>query len=316
MKCPFLKAESCHHLNFSTLQLFNLSTFQPLNLSTLQPRPKLSHAEVSFLISPLDPWRDILIAELMAAGYEGIEETTGGLRAYITSAAFDRKVLDGAMGMKDPHARITFTVREAAPRNWNEEWERSFQPIEIDGRVRIRAAFHEARPGFEHEIIITPRMAFGTGHHATTRLMIQAMMGLDLTDRVVCDLGCGTGVLAILAERLGASRVRAIDTDEQAVLNARDNLRLNNCQRVVVEKGNASSLGPLSCGAILANIERNTLMNDMHAMSDALLPGAALLLSGFVVDDRHMMVQCAKDHGLAVVERMNEGEWALVGCRK
>lgn len=276
----------------------------------------MNYTEVDLLIAPLDPWRDILIAELGAAGYESFEETPGGLRAYIKSAAFDRKTLENVMGMNDPHARVSFIVRNVAPRNWNADWERSFQPIEVGDRVRIRAGFHDPKPGFDHEIIITPRMAFGTGHHATTRLMIQAMLALDLRDKPACDLGCGTGVLAILAERLGASRVLAVDTDEMAVLNARDNQKLNNCQRVVVEKGNASSLRPLSCGAILANIERNTLMNAMRTMSEALLPGGALLLSGFVVEDRHMMVQCAKDHGLAVVERMNEGEWALVGCRK
>lgn len=272
--------------------------------------------ELDFIISPLDPWRDVLIAELGELGYHGFEETTGGLRAYIDSGRFDRAAVDGLWAMNDHAVSITWHERTIQARNWNAIWEQGFQPIELGTDVRIRAGFHASKPGFLHEITITPRMAFGTGHHATTRLMIKAMMALDLAGRHVCDLGCGTAVLAILAERLGAATVHAIDIDEAAVDNARDNAGLNGCQRILVEKGDAALLGPGTCGTILANIERNTLLNDMHRMRDALLPGGALLLSGFTVNDRHMMVQGAKDAGLAIVERMHEGEWALVGCRK
>lgn len=141
------------------------------------------YTEVSFLVAPLDPWRDILVAELGELGYDSFEETPGGLLAYIKSDVFDRQALAGLMAVNDPHATVHFTVRQVEQRNWNAEWERSFSPIEISDRVRIRADFHSSTPGFEHEIIITPRMAFGTGHHATTRLMIQAMLALDLTDK-------------------------------------------------------------------------------------------------------------------------------------
>ena len=274
------------------------------------------HTEVDFLIAPLEPWRDILIAELGELGYDSFEETMGGLRAYVKSEVFDRAAIDELMTLNDLHATVTYHVREMEPRNWNAIWEASFEPIEIGNAVRIRAAFHESKPGFAHEIVITPRMAFGTGHHATTRLMIQAMLGLDLKDQTVCDLGCGTAVLAILAERSGASSVHAIDIDEGAVDNAKDNLVMNGCQRIAVEKGDAALLRPRSCGAILANIERNTLLHDMAAMTNALLPGGALLLSGFVADDRDRMIEGARNAGLQVVERMSEGEWALVGCRK
>ncbi|MBK9287798.1 MAG: 50S ribosomal protein L11 methyltransferase [Flavobacteriales bacterium] len=159
-------------------------------------------------------------------------------------------------------------------------------------------------------------MAFGTGHHATTRMMVQAMMGLDLKGQAVCDLGSGTAVLAVLAEKLGAIDVLAIDIDALAEENARENVERNGCHAITVEKGTVADLKGRRYGTILANIERNTLMRDMDAMRDALLPGGALLLSGFVVGDRHMMIQCAKEAGLLVEERMNEGEWALIGCRK
>ena len=215
-----------------------------------------------------------------------------------------------------PGVQAHYQVRAVEPKDWNAEWERSFQPVEIDGRVRIRAEFHAPEPGFEHELIITPRMAFGTGHHATTRMMVRAMLDLDLKGGAVCDLGCGTGVLAILAERLGAVDVHAVDIDERAVENTRDNLVANGSERVHVEKGTVEDLRGRKYGTILANIERNTLMRDMQAMHDALIPGGALLLGGFVVNDRHMVVQSAREAGLTMAERMNEGEWALLGCRR
>jgi ribosomal protein L11 methyltransferase len=186
----------------------------------------------------------------------------------------------------------------------------------VDDLVRIRAEFHAASPGLRHEIVITPRMAFGTGHHATTRMMVRAMLGLDLAGQHVCDLGCGTGVLAILAERLGATSVLAVDIDDAAVENTLQNAALNGCDRIIVEKGDVARLEGHRCGTILANIERNTLMRDMEAMAHALVPGGALLLSGFVVEDRHMMAQAAARAGLTVLERLREGDWALIGCRK
>ena len=276
----------------------------------------MNHTEVDFLIAPLEPWRDILMAELGELGFDSFEETMGGMRAYIKSTSFDRASVDALLTLNDPHSTVTYHVRQVEPRNWNAIWEQSFQPIEIGDRVCIRADFHASAPGFEHEVVITPRMAFGTGHHATTRLMIQAMLDLDLRLKHVCDLGCGTAVLAILAERLGAASVQAIDIDEGAVSNAMDNVGRNGCQRIAVEKGTAARLRPRSCGAILANIERNTLMTDMRTLSEALLPGGALLLSGFVTSDREKMIRSAEDAGLTIVEQMNEREWALVGCRK
>jgi len=276
----------------------------------------MRYTEVTFLIEPLDPWRDLLIAELGEGEFDSFEETAHGVKAYVKSDRFDRSSLTGLQVLRDPHARISHTVREVEPRNWNEEWERSFQPVEVGKDVRIRAEFHPFVPGFTHDIVITPRMAFGTGHHSTTRMMVEAMLGLDLRDKQVCDLGCGTAVLAILAERMGALSVHAIDIDGQAVTNARENLALNGCGRVLVDKGDVSLLGPAKCGVILANIERNTLLRDMNAMRDALLPGGALLLSGFVNDDRPLMVEGVRAAGLRPEEMLSHGEWSLIGCRK
>ena len=276
----------------------------------------MEYTEVELNIDPLDPWRQITLAELGELRYDAFEDTQRGLNAYVLNERFDAPALKGLLVLHDPHVNATYHVRRIEARNWNAEWESSFKPVEVGKEVRIRAEFHPSVPGFTHELIITPRMAFGTGHHATTRMMVQAMLGLELDGQEVCDLGCGTGVLAFLAERMGAAHVLAIDIDAGAVENAIQNAELNGCKRTTVEKGDVSGLKGRRVGTILANIERNTLMRDMEAMCAALSPGGALLLSGFVIGDRHMLVQCAVQAGLTVVERLQEGEWALIGCRK
>jgi ribosomal protein L11 methyltransferase len=159
-------------------------------------------------------------------------------------------------------------------------------------------------------------MAFGTGHHATTRMMVEAMLPLPFAGRHVCDLGCGTAVLAILAVRLGATAVHAIDIDEQAVINARENCALNQCPQVVVDKGDVALLKPGTCDIILANIERNTLLRDMAAMRNALRPGGVLLLSGFVVEDREVMQEAVIAAGMTPAASLDQGEWALIGCSR
>ena len=294
----------------------------------------MHYTEVTFLIAPVTPWREILMVELSELGYEGFDEShtdpigpSGELKAYIPSERFHGEALAGLLTLRDPHVSVSWTSRTIAPRNWNAEWEGSFQPVEVGREVRIRADFHPSVPGFTHELVITPRMAFGTGHHATTRMMVQAMLdledpartdglGLDLAGRSVCDLGCGTGVLAILAERMGASRVDAIDIDEGAVANCRHNVERNGCHAITVEKGDATALEGRTYDLILANIERNVLLSAMPLLRNALLPGGVLFLSGFVVTDRHMLVERAKAEGLVPAERSNEGDWALLGCRK
>lgn len=283
----------------------------------------MPYTEVSFLISPVDPWREILMVELADLGYDSFEDgmtdpvgPSGELKAYIPSDRFDANKLSGLLTLRDPHVSVHWTSMEIADRNWNAEWEGSFQPVEVGREVRIRAEFHPMIPGFAHDLVITPRMAFGTGHHATTRMMIQAMLGLDLVGRNVCDLGCGTGVLAILAERLGAEQVMAIDNDPGAVDNAKSNIERNGCHAIAVEKGDADSLRGRSYAAILANIERNVLMDAMPVLAEALEAGGTVLLSGFVVNDRHLLAQRAREHGLEPSIRLQEGEWALLGCRR
>lgn len=303
------------------------SDANPLIVHPLIRQLTVPYTRVSFLIAPVDPWRDILLVELTELGYDSFEETTGGLDAYIHDEQFSVPALNGLMTLRDPHASVSWSVSKLEERNWNAEWEASFQPVEVGQEVRIRAEHHPSVDGFTHELIITPRMAFGTGHHATTRMVVRAMLGLaeannagglglDLAGKSVCDLGCGTAVLAILAERMGASEVRGIDIDEQAVINAEENLQRNGCSITTVEKGVATALEGHTYDLILANIERNTLIDAMPLMAAALRPKGALFLSGFIVADRHLLAARAEANGLILAEHLEEGEWALLGCRK
>lgn len=275
----------------------------------------MHYTSSSFRIAPLEPWRGIMVALLGELGYESFEENADGLVAYIRSDRFDAGAVDALFPLHMPDVDIAVKHAEIAPRNWNAEWESSFSPIEIEGTVRIRAEFHESVPSFAHELIITPRMAFGTGHHATTRMMVRAMLGLDFRGKRACDLGCGTAVLAILAERLGAARVDAFDIDPGAVDNARDCVKRNGCERVHVDNGTVERLKGLRYAVILANIERNTLLRDLPALREALEPGGILLLSGFVVADVPRMRAALVEQGLQPAEALTEGEWALVGAR-
>lgn len=271
----------------------------------------MRYTEVEFLLKPIDPWRDLLMVELMDRGYESFEETAHGLKTYMASADFDGAALRAMPILRDPHVVITHTVREVPDINWNARWEQEFQPVEVDGKVSVRAEFHPEVIGYAHNIIITPRMAFGTGHHATTRMMIRAMLGLNLQGQHVCDLGCGTAILAILAERLGAARVVAVDNDPAAVENARRNVEMNHCQRVVVEKGGVELGARGKYGTILANIERNTLIRAMPSLAMALANGGRLLLSGFIKSDEAVMGEAATGAGLALMAVQEEGEWVL-----
>lgn len=272
--------------------------------------------EVDLLVRPLEPWRDLLMVELLELGYEGFEETPHGLRAYGRKDQVDPMALRRLRTARHPHCSVSHVLRELPDENWNARWESSFRPIEVDGRVHIRAEFHPEVTGFEHALIVTPKMAFGTGHHATTRMMVRAMLHLPLRDRRVLDLGCGTGVLAILAERLGAREVLAVDNDPTAVANARETVALNRCERVLVEEGGTDLRGRGLFNFILANIERNVLIQAMPGLQAALVPGGTLLLSGFIPQDLARMRGAAAANGLLPGGELTEGEWCLLECTK
>lgn len=259
--------------------------------------------------------RDIVMALLGNIGYEGFWEDEEGFKAYLPAIDYDesnlKEILTG-MGLQEK----TFSVQDLADQNWNQSWESHFPPVRVDKQVQIVAAFHEVLPGFDYTIHITPKMSFGTGHHETTRQMIQTMKDLSLSEKVVLDMGCGTGVLAILAEMMGASDVTAIDIDEWGYKNAIDNVNENSCAAVSVIQGDAKVIPAKSFDIILANINRNVLLQDIPVYASHLNEHGFLLLSGFRPEDEAMMIDKAEGQKLSVLRKSRDGEWMAILFQK
>ncbi|GAA0556259.1 50S ribosomal protein L11 methyltransferase [Chitinophaga japonensis] len=264
----------------------------------------MSHIAVTITCAP--GLTDVLIAQLSDAGYEGFEEKTGQLIAYIPAGQFDEAALVALL----PPSGTTFTKEEIRPVNWNALWESNFEPVLVGSFCGIRAGFHPPfAPAPEHEIVITPKMSFGTGHHATTFSMIQLMQQQDLAGRKVFDFGTGTGILAILAARMGAAQVDAIDIDDWAVENSRENIAGNNVPQVCIWQ--ADSLQDITglYDVVLANINRNVLLQSMPDMRRLLAPGGQLLLSGILVADEPEILDSAAAQGLLKQRRVEKDNW-------
>lgn len=259
--------------------------------------------------------RDIVMALLGNIGYEGFWEDEEGFKAYLPVEDYDesdlREILTG-MGLQEKE----YSVQDLADQNWNHSWESHFPAVRVGEQVQIIAAFHEELPGFDYTIRITPKMSFGTGHHETTRQMIQAMKGLSFTDKVVLDMGCGTAVLAILAEMMGASDVTAIDIDEWGYKNAIDNAQENSCSTISVIQGDAEVIPAKSFDIILANINRNVLLQDIPVYVSHLNENGFLLMSGFRPEDEPLIVGKAEDEKLSVLRKSRDGEWLAILFQK
>ena len=254
---------------------------------------------------------EILIAELGEKGFESFDETESGVSAYIQLKDWSEGLLENVQILSSKEVRFRWTVEEIAQVNWNEQWEKNFEPIEVDGKVSIRAPFHED-PKLEYEIIIEPKMSFGTGHHETTHLMVQHLLNLDVTGRSVLDMGSGTGILAIFAELRGADRIDAIDIDRWCYENALENAERNKCRRIRVYEGDASMLKGRSYDLIIANINRNILLQDMETYVDCLSNGGILLLSGFYASDITVIDKKASSLGLKLDQKLQRNDWVAL----
>ncbi len=238
----------------------------------------------TFQITPRDPATEILIAELGYAGFESFVENENGVIAYIQKEEFREDILNNIYILKSDEFKIEYQKEEIAQVNWNKEWEKNFNPIEIENTVHIRAPFHD-KNDFKFDIIIEPKMSFGTGHHQTTHMMVKHLLNLDLKNKTVLDMGCGTGVLAILAEMLGAKKLDAIDIDNWCYLNSIENIERNNCSKIAVFEGDSDLLINKKYDVIIANINRNILLNDIKTYCNVLEENGTLLLSGFYEED-------------------------------
>lgn len=223
---------------------------------------------------------DLLLAALSEIGFEGFEEEVNSLKAFIPAADFDEA------GIKEIAARnnLSFNQTIIGETNWNAVWESNFQPVLVDDFVAVRADFHESIAGVKHEVIITPKMSFGTGHHATTHMMIQQMQAIDFTSKAVFDFGTGTGILAILAEKLGAAAIMAVDNDDWSITNTAENLERNSCRKVELKKVDTAE-GEERYDVILANINKNVILDNLSSLIKQLASGGILLLSGLLEAD-------------------------------
>ncbi|OPB97846.1 50S ribosomal protein L11 methyltransferase [Elizabethkingia occulta] len=265
------------------------------------------YLEFDFKIEPVEPWNEILMAELIEQGFDSFTENPDGILAYIQAELLNEEELKNQWLLNHDDVKISYTYKEMPNINWNEEWEKNFQPINVEDKVLIRAEFHESQ-GFEEEIIIQPKMSFGTGHHATTYLMIQQMMDMDFQGKKILDMGCGTSVLAIYAKKKGASDVLGIDIDEWAVENSRENAERNNTP-MRVELGTADNLGQEKFEIILANINRNILISDIPRYVEVLEPGGSLLLSGLCFFDVDDILQVCEEQNLQLQKKLQREEW-------
>jgi len=257
------------------------------------------------------PAADILMTELAEAGFESFEDTPGGFRAYISAEHFEPSSLSLLERWNDSETKLSFVQRRIPAQNWNEAWESNFQPVSVAGRCLIRAPFHEPQPEFEYELVIEPRMSFGTGHHETTSLVTEKLLTMNLSGRWVMDMGCGTGVLGILAAKRGAAAVMGIDIEENAVENARENVARNGVS-MAVEKGDEAALAGRKFHVILANINKNVLLGSIPLYAEALEPGGNLILSGFFTTDEAVLNEACRKAGLEPVARAERNSWSLL----
>lgn len=268
----------------------------------------MNYIEYKFQIEPRDPGAEILVAELGSVGFESFVETEEGVTAYIQKDDWQEDILESIFVLKSDEFKITYQVTEIEQVNWNSEWEKHFEPIEVDGKCLVRAPFHPHRD-FDYEIIIEPKMSFGTGHHETTFMMLQFILENDFNGKDVLDMGCGTAVLAILAEKRGAADIDAIDIDEWCFENSEENIQRNNCGQINVHLGDASLLPGREYDTIIANINRNILLKDIPVYRECLKQPGELYLSGFYAEDLPAITEACNKVGLQLVDKKEKNKW-------
>lgn len=278
---------------------------------------KNSYTEYEFTVKPKNPATEILIAELAEIGFDTFEETDSGILAYIPAGRDNQDILKEVNILDSIVFDISYKKKIIEQQNWNKQWEEDFKPIEIDDKCRIRASFHP-RKEVEFDIVINPKMSFGTGHHATTHLMLDFILKEDLVDKKVLDMGCGTGVLAILAAMKKAVHIDAIDIDTWSVENAKENAQLNRCENISIYEGDVNLLKSMAkqYDVIFANINRNILLKDMQAYAESLSDGGTLLLSGFYDSDLPLIQQEAGKHNLTYEGHQIQDKWTALKLLK
>lgn len=261
-----------------------------------------------FRVYSPQPATEILIAELGYAGFESFVENDEGVTAYIQKEEWNENILDDIQILKHPEFTIEYEFYDIEQTNWNAEWEKNFKPIVVDDLVTVRAPFHD-KPKTKYDVIIEPKMSFGTGHHETTHMMIQHILKNDFKEKSVLDMGCGTGVLAVLAEKVGATKLDAIDIDNWCYINSLENVERNNCKHISVFEGDVKLLDGKHYDVIIANINRNILLADIPQYATCLNENGMLFLSGFYEDDITLIEAECKKYMLKLEEIIQRGQW-------
>lgn len=273
------------------------------------------YIEYTFEVTPKEPTTEILIAELGALGFESFVENENGVIAYIQKEDWNKDILNDVFVLNSEEFSIDYKHKEIEQTNWNEEWEKNFNPIQVDDLVSIRAPFHE-NPNLKYDIVIEPKMSFGTGHHETTHMMVQHLINLDIAGKKVLDMGCGTGILAIFVEMKGAKPIDAIDIDAWCYKNSLENVERNNCKHISVYEGDASLLKEKKYDVIIANINRNILLNDMETYTNCLTEKGVLLLSGFYSEDIPVIDNEVSKYSLTLKDTIKRNNWVALQYQK
>jgi ribosomal protein L11 methyltransferase len=261
-----------------------------------------------FKVEPKELGSEILVAELGELPFESFIESDFGVVAYIQKQFWNENILEDLHIFTSPEFVVSYTIEEIDQVNWNEEWEKNFEAIEVDGICHVRAPFHP-KTDAKYDIVIEPKMSFGTGHHETTHMMIQHLLETDVAGKKTLDMGCGTAILAILAEMKGAQPIDAIDIDNWCYLNSIENVERNNCSQITVYEGEAALLKGKQYDVIIANINRNILLNDMQSYVDCLNKNGILLLSGFYNEDIPFIDASCTEKGLTYVKKFERNNW-------
>lgn len=276
----------------------------------------MDYVELNVSVSPKQEGSDILITILSEMGFDGFVDSEEGFLAYAPTHNFDERLVSKLLERYTHIFDITYTPKIIPRQNWNKVWEESFNPIDIDGECYIRAPFHEEKKHYNYQLIIEPKMSFGTGHHFTTQLMVKKMLGLILKNKTLLDIGCGTGVLAILASKMGANPITAVDIDEWSIENTVENNTRNDVQNIHVEKGDVKAIQGKKFDIILANINKNVLIADIEKYTNSLNSKGQLIMSGFFETDMHSLKEEAKKCNLIYVHHTVDNTWALLHFTK
>ena len=273
------------------------------------------YIEYNFTVSPKEPATEILIAELGNVGFESFVENENGVTAYIQKSEWTQTILEDIFVINSDEFSIEYNQKEVEQTNWNAEWEKNFSPIQVDDLVSIRAPFHE-NPNLKYDIVIEPKMSFGTGHHETTHMMVQHLLQLDLENKKTLDMGCGTGILAIFAEMKGAKPLDAIDIDNWCYENSIENVARNNCSNISVYEGDSALLVNKKYDVIIANINRNILLMDIKVYANCLNDKGVLLLSGFYQEDIPVIDAEVSRYNLKLDTFIERNNWVALKYNK